>query len=60
MGAARPSAKKSVGQSPAGSCICKSGVGVTFRIIQMAAYLGRKANISIGSSGGHDHDLLWD
>ena len=34
--------------------IRRSGSWVTFRITQMAAYLGKKAKISIGN-----HDLLW-
>lgn len=34
--------------------IRRSGSWVTFRITQMAAYLGKKAKISIGN-----RDLLW-
>lgn len=42
------------GESPAGSCVCRSGAGVT----QIVAYLGRKAKVNSGSSGGHIHDHL--
>lgn len=40
--------KTSCGQLPAEICVCKSGAGMTFRIIQIAAFLGRKAKINIG------------
>lgn len=29
---------------------------MTFRVIQITAYLGRKTKMNIGSSGGHIHD----